>query len=428
MSESQIIQADLTLIGEAFQEGVQVEITPDGVIGRVGKLASAPTMRLEGQALLPGMVNCHSHAFQRGLRGRGETFPEKAGNFWSWRDGMYALVAELDADTFHATCVQAYAEMLSAGITTVGEFHYLHHDRTCDGYAFDDLVLSAAKQTGIRIVLLSVYYVPGELGQPADPVQRRFASPSLNAYLCQVESLQGKLDERTQSQGLAVHSVRSAPIGDIVHIHQRAKFDKSVFHIQMEELPIEVDMCLLHHKMRPAELLLDKLDIGGEFTAVHATHTHAGDLARLIDAGAGICICPLSEANMGDGLCDVASAWTQGAHIGLGSGCNVRIEFNEEMRLLEYAQRLKYAGRGVCKSDDGDTAAGLWRSATVDGTRSLGVRAGTIKRGALADLIAIDLNAPPLAGWRPESLLTSFVLGADSRVVQRVCVDGKWLV
>jgi len=427
MSKTQIIEADLTLIGDEFKPGLQVELRPDGTIGRVGPADKTPTVRLERQALMPGMVNAHSHAFQRALRGCAEQFPRSSGNFWVWRDEMYGLVNRLDADSLYEACRLCFLEMLAAGITTVGEFHYLHHASADGGFVFDDTVLNAARDTGIRIVLLNACYLTGDIGLPLGKSQRRFDAGSLACFLKQVDRVSGLLTS-AQTQGLVAHSVRAVPIDDLVALHRKAKSDDVPFHMHLEEQNLEIDACLLKYKARPMELLLDRLDIGQEFTAVHCTHSHDEDMTRFIDTGANVCICPLTEANLGDGIAQVARMWALGAHVCLGTDSNARIDFNEEMRWLEYVQRLKHQGRGVCADGSGSVAAGLWLAATVGGARSLGLRTGMIAPDRQADLITIDLDAPQLVGLSPESLLTSFVLGADARAIKRVCVAGNWLI
>ena len=428
MTTTQIIEADLTLVNATFETNLQIEVSRDGTISQVGKLGLTPTVRLERCALLPGMINAHSHAFQRALRGRTELFQEKSGTFWSWREEMYRLVDELGADPFREVCVQCFGEMVRAGITSVGEFHYLHHDKCGTGNAFDEIVLSAAGEVGIRIVLLSACYMSGDLGAPLQPVQQRFAASDVDEYFAGVDALSGKLAGDTQSIGLVAHSIRAVPIEAVVEIHRRAVADNLPFHMHVEEQELEIDTCLLKYKMRPMELLLDRLDVGREFTAVHCTHTHADDMAGFIERRANVCICPLTEANLGDGLSDAAKMWATGGYICLGSDSNFRIDFNEEMRLLEYGQRLKYERRGILKSDSGDVAAGLWQTATLNGARSLGLRAGAIAEDRLADLIAVDLDAPSLKGYTPQTLLASLVFGCDSRVVRRVCVGGRWIL
>lgn len=422
-----IIEADWTYLDGQFEPGLRVQVEADGRISRVGG-GDEPTERLEGCALLPGFVNAHSHAFQRGLRGLAETFPEKSGNFWVWRDEMYRLVGELGAERFHAVCVQCFREMLRCGITTVGEFHYFHHDETCGGFAFDELVLSAAKEAGIRIVLLNACYMTGDIGQPLQGGQRRFGADSVDAFLENVARVDAMVDGELQRQGLVAHSIRAVPIDDIVRLHEHATEQKMVLHMHVEEQQREIDMCLLHHKMRPMELLLDRVPIGREFTAVHCTHTDPADMTRFIDRGANICICPLTEANLGDGISAAAKMWADGGQICLGSDSNNRIDMLEEMRLLEYGQRLRHEGRGVFKGRGGSVADGLVRMATEGGARSLNVEAGSISPGHYADFVAIDLNAPQSAGWNKETLLTSLVFGCDASVIKGVCVGRNWVV
>ncbi len=428
MSGPNVVQADLTLLGDQFEPDVRIEINADGTLGRVGKIDLQPTLRLERQAILPGMVNVHSHAFQRALRGRAEVFTKDRGTFWSWRDEMYKLASELDAESFHEVCVLCFSELLRAGITTVGEFHYLHRDTTGDGYPFDELVLSAAKEVGIRLVLLNACYLTGDTGAPLGPLQKRFGSTSADRFLSQTEALASRLDGRTQSLGLVAHSVRAVPIDDIVRLHRRARSGQLVFHMHVEEQRAEIETCLRKYRMRPMEMLLDRLEIGDEFTAVHCTHTHPEDLLRFIEAGGHVCICPLTEANLGDGMAPARLVWDHGGRVSIGTDSNLRIDFNEELRLLEYAQRLLSESRGVFVSTGGSVASGLWSTATVAGAEALSVNAGSIQSGRWADLITIDLDAPALSGWTRDTLLTSFILGADSRVVRRVCVAGAWVI
>ena len=386
-----------------------------------------PTERLTGCALIPGFVNAHSHAFQRGLRGLAETFPEKSGNFWVWRDEMYRLVGELGPERFQDVCVRCFREMLRCGITTVGEFHYFHHDETCGGFAFDELILSAARQAGIRIVLLNACYMTGDIGQPLQGGQRRFGSDSVEQFIENIERVDTLLDGDMQRQGIVAHSIRAVPIDDIVRLHEYASKRSMVLHMHVEEQQREIDMCLLHHKMRPMELLIDRVPFGREFTAVHCTHTDPADMSHFINRGANICICPLTEANLGDGISAAATMWADGGAICLGTDSNNRIDMLEEMRLLEYGQRLRHEGRGVFKGRGGSVAEGLMRCATEAGARSLNIDAGQISPGQHADFIAVDLNAPQLAGWTRDSLLTSLVFGCDASVIKNVCVSGTWV-
>lgn len=494
MPAAYAIEAELTWVDGAFAPGVRVEVGADGRIagvvragtggkpgaggtagaggmagsgvagsggtagaakeGRAAAAAGEPAgevLRLPGRALLPGMIDAHSHAFQRGLRGRGERFPAGSGSFWTWREAMYGLVERLDAGAFRALCLQAFREMRAAGITAVGEFHYLHHsalaaasagaigdapddaaDRAPDDapdYAMDELVLAAAAEAGIRLVLLETYYRTGGIGQPLAGAQRRFGSSSPAAYWEQMDRLACRLDPRTQSLGAVVHSVRAASLDDLAAVYDEARRRDLTFHIHLEEQRREIEESLAFYGKRPMELLWERLGTATDLTAVHCTHTTREDLARFVAAGGTVCVCPLTEANLGDGLPDLAGAAEVPEireALCLGSDSNARISMLEEMRWLEYGQRLKAESRGVLCDEDGEVARVLWRAATAGGARALGLPAGTIAPGHWADFVAVDLGAPALAGREPGTLLASLVFGAGEEVIAATSVGGEW--
>lgn len=426
----QILEADLTWTGERFTHGVRVAVGADGRIEAVGDLPDAPTQRLTDIALLPGFINVHSHAFQRGLRGRGETFPSGAGSFWSWREEMYRLVDSMDEATIAALSRQAFEEMLAAGITTVGEFHYLHHDSSGAGYALDEVVLRTAKEVGIRLVLLNTFYHTGGLNHtghlPLAGGQLRFNTRSIEEYWRQFERLSAALDPDTQSMGAVAHSIRAAPIEMIAELHQEAVRRHLPFHMHVEEQPREIEDCVHRYGKPPMALLNEHLAIDPKFTAIHCTHTAGADLDDFLNAGGNVGICPMSEANLGDGLANVPAMLRRGGHICIGTDANTRLSMTEELRWLEYGQRLAHQKRGVCVDSDGRVAEQLLEMGTVNGARSLGLRAGAIKPGLVADFIAIDLRTPTLAGFDPSSLLTAFILGTGNEAIARVCVGGHW--
>ncbi len=424
----QIIEADLTWTGMQFEPGVQVEVDDTGRITRVGTLHTKATTRLTGQALLPGFVNAHSHAFQRGLRGRGERFPDGAGSFWSWREAMYALVNRLDAKSLFDLSVQAFQEMRSTGITTVGEFHYLHHLSDEDRFVFDTVVLDAARAVGIRIALLQTYYRTGGCGLPATGGQRRFLSTSLEGYWSQVDRLELTLDPTRESLGIAAHSLRAVPPDEVEQLHAESVRRGRPFHIHLEEQVQEVADCLDAYDQRPMTLLLDRLSTMENVTAVHCTHTDPTELTAFIDRGGSVSLCPLTEANLGDGIPPLGEISTtlRGVELCLGTDSNARIAMMEEMRGLEYAQRLKAERRGIFRDEDGTVARRLLRIATQGGARSLGVASGEIRPGLWADFAVVDMAAPILAGADPDTLLDSIVFGADPSVVTRTAVGGIW--
>lgn len=422
----QVIQADLTWTGKRFEKGVLVAVDDDGRIESVGKSDVQPTKLLKGKALLPGMINAHSHAFQRGLRGRGETFPQGEGSFWIWRQAMYSLVEKMTEQQIYDLSAQAFREMLSAGITTVGEFHYLHHDESCTGYKFDEVVLKAASDVGIRIVLLNVFYKTGGFGQPLENAQKRFGSPTLEKFWEQMDRLETIIDKSTQSLGVGAHSIRAADIDDIAALHTEAKKRKLVFHMHIEEQRKEIEDCVKHYSKRPMQLLNEKLQFDDAFTTVHCTHTNPDDMDEFLAAGGNVCICPLTEANLGDGIADIPGILNSNGRICLGTDSNARISLIEEMRWMEYVQRLKREKRGVNVDESGNSANALLQMATTNGANSLAIHAGQIEAGCLADFVAVDLDHQSLAGFSDETLLDGIIFGSSDSVVASTCVNGKW--
>lgn len=445
---AQAIAAGLTWVGGRFVPGVTVEVGDDGRFYRVGTAAGAagaaagaspspttaapppafPAHRLPRRALLPGFVNAHSHAFQRGLRGHGESFPAGAGSFWSWRDAMYDLVAGLDRERFRRLTVQAFREMRAAGVTTVGEFHYLHHEDADDGdYAFDAVVLAAAAEAGVRLVLLNAYYASGGFGAPLAGAQHRFVSLSPAEYWEQMDRLTELLAFETQSLGAVAHSLRAASLADVAALYAEARRRGLRFHMHVEEQRREIEESVAALGRRPLAALNDALEISPAFTAVHCTHSEPADLDRFVAAGGQVCVCPLTEANLGDGIPPLTATSAPHGRLCLGTDSNARISMLEEMRWLEYGQRLAGERRGVLRDPaTGSVAGTLLEAATAGGARALGVEAGEIAPGLWADLVAIDLDHPSLAGAEPETLAAALVFGAADGAVVATCVGGRW--
>lgn len=423
--ERHVVEADLAWTVRGFEPGVRVAIGADGRIEAVGALEEPATMRFAGRALIPGFVNAHSHAFQRGLRGRGETFPEGAGSFWTWREAMYGLVGELDRAGLHDLSVRAFSEMRDAGITAVGEFHYLHHEDDLD-WAFDEVVLDAAAEAGIRIVLLLAYYRTGGIGEPLADSQRRFATPSVDAYRERLDAVVERIDPATQTVGVAPHSIRAADPDEIAALHAEARRRGMVVQAHVGERRREIDASLAAYGKTPTGAILDVVGSVEGFTAVHATHTSAEDLGRWLDAGGSVCVCPLTEANLGDGIPNLAPLVAARGTVCLGTDSNARISMVEEMRWLEYGQRLTGERRGALADAEGSVARSLLSAATEIGARALGLDAGRIETGRWADLVAIDLDHPSLAGADADTLLPTLVFGAGNTAIAATCVGGRW--
>ena len=439
----QVVEADWTWTGDGFAAGVQLRVDGGGRIAAAGRLGLAATRRLRRQALLPGMVSAHSHAFQRALRGRGERFPAGAGSFWSWREAMYELAAELDAPSFERLCRQTFREMRAAGITAVGEFHYFHHEQAAwsereegaertegDGgaldYGLDARVLRAAAAAGIRIALLNTYYRTGGVDLPLAGAQRRFASPSPAAFWEQMDRLAADLAGPAQTLGAAVHSLRAAPPEELAAIYGEARRRGMVVHMHVEEQRREIADCLAYYGRRPMQLALATLPTADGLTAVHCTHTAPEDMERFLEAGGTACLCPLTEANLGDGLPDLAVIQRREDRLSLGTDSNARISLLEEMRWLEYGQRLRAESRGMLRDDGGAVARTLLRAATAGGARALGLPCGELAPGCWADLVAVDLAHPALLGWEPETLLEALVFGCGNEAIVASAVGGVW--
>jgi formimidoylglutamate deiminase len=422
---TKVIEADLTWTGRRFEPGLQVVVGDDGRIEAV-TAGRAATDRHPRSALLPGFINAHSHAFQRGLRGQGERFPAGSGDFWSWREAMYTLVERLDERELFRLSVQAFEEMRDAGTTSVGEFHYLHHAGNGTDYEFDRVVLEAAAAAGIRIVLLQTYYATGGIGQPLGPAQRRFRSTDVGAYWKQMDRLESILDRRSQSLGAVAHSIRAATVEDIAALHAESRRRGLPFHMHVEEQRREIEECMAAYGRAPMRVLLDTLDIAGNLTAVHCTHTAPEDLRQFLGAGGTVCVNPLTEGNLGDGLPVLEPVPDLLDRLSLGSDSNARISPIEEMRWLEYGQRLRKERRGLLRNGEGEVASALLGAATAGGARALGLTAGRLDVGYWGDLVVIDLEHPSLAGCEVETLAEALVSGADNGVVRGTYVGGSY--
>eukprot|EP00656_Telonema_subtile_P001331 TRINITY_DN10604_c0_g1_i1.p1 TRINITY_DN10604_c0_g1~~TRINITY_DN10604_c0_g1_i1.p1 ORF type:complete len:394 (+),score=86.94 TRINITY_DN10604_c0_g1_i1:112-1293(+) len=385
---------------------------------------------LTGRALIPGLVNAHSHAFQRGLRGRGEVYPANSGesSFWTWRQEMYKLVASLDSSSFFELSKQCFSEMRASGITSVGEFHYFHHDNDV-AFAFDEIVVRAAREAGVRIVLLNAYYEFGGFNDtPLNASQQRFETNSLEGFWKQMDRLSSVLDpKRGEALGVVAHSIRAVALPTVKALHTEAKNRDLVFHMHVEEQPKEIEDCKSALGMTPMAALLSQNLVDERFTAVHCTHSSREDLAEFAKKGGNVCICPLTEGNLADGIFDHMELC--GGQVSLGTDCNARIDMIEEMRWLEYGQRVTRQTRGVscASSGEADLAKHLLDCATINGAKALNLDSGAIEAGKWADFAVVDLNSAALSGWDEESLLGAVVFGSSTEaVLSGTCVGGRW--
>lgn len=390
----------------------------NGIITKIGEGDGS-----DKGAFFPGFVNAHSHAFQRGLRGRGEHFAKGANSFWGWREEMYQLVDELSVDDCRDLCINSFSEMRSAGITSVGEFHYLHHEQEAD-YAMDQAVLEAANEVGIRIVLLHAFYAHGGFATPTSGGQIRFKTSCIDQWWKQVDQLANNVDGNMQRLGTVAHSVRAVDIESIQEIAHGSIQRGMPMHIHLEEQRQEIEACLETHGVTPMALLNDAIEVSPMVTAIHCTHTAQADMEQWLSTGGNVCLCPLTEANLADGICDMHRIVKQGGCVSIGTDSNARISILEEMRWMEYAQRLTREERGICVDQNGDMSNFLLDAATTNGARSLGLQSGKIQVGKLADFTVIDINHMQLKGVLPEHLPAAICCGCDNAIIKCTIING----
>ena len=428
--------AETALLPDGWARDVRFEIAADGGFARVDTGAAPEGAgRLAGPAI-PGMPNLHSHAFQRAMAGLAERAGPGDDSFWTWRRVMYDFVGRLTPDHVEAIAAQLYVEMLKSGYTAVGEFHYLHHD--AGGAPYDDRcemshrVISAAARTGIGITHLPVLYAHGGFGGAAAAEgQRRFLNDG-EGFMALVEDLMKRHAGDGQVRvGIAPHSLRAVTrelLAEVV-----AALDgidaAAPIHLHVAEQEREVADCLAWSGARPVDWLLDNFDLSPRWCAVHATHMSDAETARLAHSGAVAGLCPTTEANLGDGLFPLAAWLDAGGAFGVGSDSHVSVSPVEELRWLEYGQRLARERRNVAAFGDApSTGAGLWRAALAGGAQALGRPIGALEAGCRADIVVLDADHPLLAGRAGDVLLDSLVFSGNANVVRDVYVGGRRVV
>ena len=435
---SRVLVPELVWQDGRFLRGQAIEFDPrSGRIDRVVPASDArgdTVTRLPGRALLPGFVNAHSHAFQRLMRGRTQwRLGDDNQDFWSWRQAMYAAALHLSPDDIFVASRLCFVEMVRAGITTVGEFHYLHNDPNGKPYAdpFELVrrVIAAAEAVGLRIMLLNVAYVMNGIGREPSPEQRRFVTPDLDRYLMQTSALaDAAKDNALVYVGAAPHSVRAVPRDWLRSIRGLAGGRLMPLHMHVAEQPAEVEACRAAYGLRPVELLDHEGLLDHRFTAVHAIHISDAEVLMLGRASATVCACPTTERDLGDGIIRAADLLGAGVDIATGSDSQTVIDPLEEIRLLEYHERLRRGRRLILaaptETGSEEVAGVLLECATASGARALGLPAGRIAEGALADFVAIDLEHRCLAGWDDSSLGALITLSAPTEIVSDVWVNG----
>lgn len=376
-------------------------------------------MRLTERAIeLPALASAHSHAFQRGMRGEAQRpGPSGADDFWSWRSAMYALAESLTPESIHAISKVAYRELRAAGVRTVGEFHYVHHQPGGAPYAdrtvLADAVIEAAREEGLRIALLRVVYSRAGAGRAPEGAQRRFSDASLDAALADVEALRARYAGREDVRvGVAPHSVRAVPPAWLGEIARYAAERGLMVHMHVAEQPAEIEACLAETGRRPVELLAERGVLGERFVAVHATHLAPHEPALLGAARAFACLCPTTERDLGDGLPDVGALRAAGVRLCVGIDSHVITDPFEDMRGVELGERLRTGRRVTLRGEGGATPAeALWEIGSQRGAEACG----------FADpggSISVRRDAPSLALVREERLLDAVVYSGSPSIVE----------
>jgi len=418
------------LLANGWQEGVRLSMEA----GRITAIDHDCQPREDEEQLgiaIPGLCNAHSHAFQRALAGHTEyRGPAEKDNFWTWRQLMYQLAARIDAVALENIARQLYVEMVASGYTTVVEFHYLHRqpgdDTTTD--AMLKALLRAANASGIRLTYVPILYErAGFTNKPLSTEQERFALP-LGDFMEHYQRAKSLIDG-PHSLGIGAHSLRAVTKASLQQLAAIAAADDLPLHIHIAEQQREVDECLGEYHARPVRWLLEHFEVDKRWCLVHATHMTVEELELVAKSGAVVCLCPSTEANLGDGLFRLQPYLQNGGRIAIGSDSHVTVNPFEELRWLEYGQRLAAQERNVAAVRTRNTGRSLYEQAVAGGAVAAGDQdGGRLEVGARADLIVLDDHSPMLVGHGADSLLDALVFSGFTLPIDRVMVDGDWKV
>jgi formimidoylglutamate deiminase len=381
---------------------------------------------------LPGICNLHSHAFQRGMAGLAEIKGASSDSFWTWREVMYRFVGRMTAEDIEAVAAQAYVEMLEAGFTRVGEFHYIHHDVSGAPYGnlaeLAERIAAAAEATGIGLTLLPVFYAhAGFGGRAPETGQRRFVN-DIDRFSRLIDASRRALAGHEGAiVGVAPHSLRAvtpAELGAMVTLA-----GPGPIHIHIAEQMREIDECIAWSGQRPLEWLFDHAPVDRRWCLIHATHATDAEIRSIADSSAVAGLCPVTEANLGDGTFNAPEFIKRGGVFGIGSDSNVLIGVSDELRQLEYSQRLALKARNVLAcGDTASTGHALFDGATRGGSQALGVASTGLMEGAFADIVSLDAENVAFAGRSSDAILDSWIFGAGCSPVDCVWARGRKVV
>ena len=385
-----------------------------------------------GGIALPGMASLHSHSFQRGMAGLAEVRGPAGDSFWTWRQVMYRFLDVLDASDVEAIAAYAFMDMLEGGFTSVGEFHYLHHDVAGAPYANPaehcERIAAAAAATGIGLTLLPVFYAHGGFGGlPPTQGQRRFISTP-DSFLKLVEGARRAVAGLAGANvGIAPHSLRAATPDELAEVVTAPP--AGPIHIHIAEQTKEVDDCLAWSGVRPVDWLMDHANVDERWCLIHATHLSAGEVRRIAASGAVAGLCPMTESNLGDGVFSGPDFLAQGGRFGVGTDSNIEITAAGELKQLEYSQRLLLRARNVLAPREGaSTGQALYQAAATGGAQAMQRPCAALAVGQMADIVVLDAGHPDLAAATPERFVDAYVFVAGKAAIRDVYVQGQHIV
>ncbi|SHN15781.1 formimidoylglutamate deiminase [Pseudomonas asturiensis] len=425
--------AERALLPDGWANDVRLEVSPEGMLTRIQANAERQGAEIVNGPLLPGMPNLHSHAFQRAMAGLAEVAGNPNDSFWTWRDLMYRLVGRITPQQLGIIARQLYIEMLKGGYTSVAEFHYVHQDITGKPYA-DPAELAvqisqAASSVGIGLTLLPVLYShSGFGGQAPNEAQRRFIH-STDSYLDLQARLQPIVASQTaQRLGLCFHSLRAVTPEQISAVLAASAPDCPV-HIHIAEQQKEVDDCLSWSGRRPLQWLYENAPVDNRWCLVHATHAEPDEVALMANSAAVAGLCLTTEANLGDGIFPAVDYLAQGGRWGIGSDSHVSLSVVEELRWLEYGQRLRDQRRNrLYRSDQPRVGRTLMDAALAGGAQALGQEIGALEIGKRADWLVLDGNDPYIATATGDAILNRWLFAGSDRQIRDVAVGGRWVI
>lgn len=423
----QTVFARKALLTKGWTDNVQLRISA-GQIAGVSLDALPDDSDQQADLLIPGLCNAHSHAFQRALVGRTERrSPEGEDNFWSWRTEMYKLANKVSAEQLAAIATQAYNEMLQAGYTSVAEFHYLHRDPAANGDAMFNALQSAAATSGIRLIYVPVLYERAGFDNSEPSDQQRPFVLSLEEFLAHHARCTDNAADGT-TVAIGAHSLRAVSEAALSAIAEVARDKNIPLHLHIAEQTAEVEQCVAAHGKRPVEYLLRRFDVDEHWCLVHATHIDADESKALAASGAVVCLCPTTEANLGDGLFPLRPFLDHGGRIAIGSDSQVSIDPFEELRWLEYGQRLASRTRNVVSIEHANVGFELFDRTLRGGALAASQTPVGITEGAGADLVALRSEDAVLADQDDDRLLDALIFSGYRLPIERVMARGVWQV